>query len=257
LTIWEAQFGDFANGAQIIFDQFITSSEVKWLRKSGLVTLLPHGFEGQGPEHSSARLERYLQSCANDNIRVANITNPANFFHILRNQILGKDRKPLIIMSPKSLLRHKLAVSSLEEFSEINFRPIILETQKLVEDSKIRRVVFCSGKVYYDLFEARQAKNINDIAIIRLEQIYPFPTEELAKELKKYKNAEIIWCQEEPKNMGAWHFVDDYFEEILIQIKHKISRAKFVGRIDCASPATGYGSYHTREQKQLIDEALG
>jgi 2-oxoglutarate dehydrogenase E1 component len=256
LTIWEAQFGDFANGAQIIFDQFITSSEVKWLRKSGLVTLLPHGFEGQGPEHSSARLERYLQSCANDNLRVANITNPANFFHILRNQILGKDRKPLIIMSPKSLLRHKLAVSSLDEFSEINFRPIILETQKLIEDSKISRVVFCSGKVYYDLFEARQAKNINDITIIRLEQIYPFPTEELAKELKKYKNAEIIWCQEEPKNMGAWHFVDDYFEEVLIQVKHKISRAKYVGRIDCASPATGYGSYHAKEQKQLIDEAL-
>jgi len=256
LTIWEAQFGDFANGAQIIFDQFIASSEVKWLRKSGLVMLLPHGYEGQGPEHSSARLERYLQACANDNLRVMNITNPANFFHALRNQILNNDRKPLIIMSPKSLLRHKLAVSTIEEFTNFDFRSVIIENEKLCEDSKIKRVILCSGKVYYDLFEARQAKKINDIAIIRLEQLYPFPINEISDELKKYKNAEIIWCQEEPKNMGAWHFADDYLEETLIKIKHKISRAKYVGRIACASPATGYGSYHAKEQKQLIDEAL-
>jgi 2-oxoglutarate dehydrogenase E1 component len=256
LTIWEAQFGDFANGAQIIFDQFIASSEVKWLRKSGLVMLLPHGYEGQGPEHSSARLERYLQACANDNLRVMNITNPANFFHALRNQILNKDRKPLIVMSPKSLLRHKLAVSTIEEFTNFNFRPAIIESEKLCEDSKIKRVILCSGKVYYDLFEARQAKKINDIALIRLEQLYPFPINEISEELKKYKNAEIIWCQEEPKNMGAWHFVDDYLEEILVKIKHKISRAKYVGRIACASPATGYGSYHAKEQKQLIDECF-
>jgi 2-oxoglutarate dehydrogenase E1 component len=257
LTIWEAQFGDFANGAQIVFDQFIASSEAKWLRKSGLVMLLPHGYEGQGPEHSSARLERYLQACANDNLRVMNITNPANFFHALRNQILSKDRKPLVVMSPKSLLRHKLAVSTIEEFTNFNFRPIIIESEKLYEDSKISRVILCSGKIYYDLLEARQAMKINDIAIIRLEQLYPFPINEISEELKKYKNAEIIWCQEEPKNMGAWHFVDDHLEEILVQIKHRISRAKYVGRIACASPATGYASYHFREQKKLIDEALG
>lgn len=256
LTIWEAQFGDFANGAQIIFDQFIASSEVKWLRKSGLVMLLPHGYEGQGPEHSSARLERYLQACADNNLRVVNITNPANFFHALRLQIINKDRKPLVVMSPKSLLRHKLAVSKIEEFSKLNFRPIITEEEKLVSDDKVKRVVLCSGKVYYDLFEARQANKINDIALIRIEQLYPFPSIELANELKKYKNAEIIWCQEEPKNMGAWHFVDDYIEEVLLQIKHKTNRSKYVGRIACASPATGYGSYHAREQKQLISQAL-
>lgn len=256
LTIWEAQFGDFANGAQIIFDQFIASSEVKWLRKSGLVMLLPHGYEGQGPEHSSARLERYLQACANDNLRVVNITNPANFFHALRRQILSADRKPLVVMSPKSLLRHKQAVSTIEEFSKLNFRPIISEVNQLSEDNKIKKVILCSGKVYYDLLEAREVKKIKDIAIIRVEQLYPFPSEELASELKKYKNAEIIWCQEEPKNMGSWHFVDDYLEEVLIKIKHKFNRAKYVGRIACASPATGYGSYHSREQKALVDQAL-
>jgi 2-oxoglutarate dehydrogenase E1 component len=256
LTIWEAQFGDFANGAQIIFDQFIASSEVKWLRKSNLVMLLPHGFEGQGPEHSSARLERCLQSCADENLRVCNITNPANFFHALRRQVLSKDRKPLIVMSPKSLLRHKLAVSTLSEFCDLNFRPLIGEAEKIAADDKIRKVVLCSGKIYYELLEARQANKINDIALIRLEQLYPFPKEELKAELKKYKNAQIIWCQEEPKNMGAWKFVDDLIEESLVEIKHKSARPKYVGRIACASPATGYGSYHTREQKALIEEAL-
>lgn len=256
LTIWEAQFGDFANGAQIIFDQFIASSEVKWLRKSGLVMLLPHGFEGQGPEHSSARLERCLQACADENLRVCNITNPANFFHALRRQVIGKDRKPLVVMSPKSLLRHKLAVSTLDEFSDLTFRPLIGETSKIAADDKVRKVILCSGKVYYELLEAREAKKINDLALIRLEQLYPFPKEELQAELKKYKNAEIIWCQEEPKNMGAWKFVDDLIEESLIETKHKSSRPKYVGRIACASPATGYGSYHTREQKALIEEAL-
>ncbi|MBU6338747.1 MAG: 2-oxoglutarate dehydrogenase E1 component [Rickettsiales bacterium] len=256
LTIWEAQFGDFANGAQIIFDQFIASSEVKWLRKSGLVMLLPHGYEGQGPEHSSARLERYLQACADDNLRVVNITNPANFFHALRRQIHSKDRKPLVVMSPKSLLRHKLATSTLAEFSDLTFRPLISETNKIAADDKVRKVILCTGKVYYDLFEAREAKKINDVALVRLEQLYPFPKEELKAELKKYKNAEIIWCQEEPKNMGAWKFVDDLIEEALLESKHKNSRAKYVGRIACASPATGYGSYHSREQKNLIDEAL-
>jgi 2-oxoglutarate dehydrogenase E1 component len=239
--------------------------------------LLPHGYEGQGPEHSSARLERYLQACADNNLRVCNITNPANFFHALRRQLHGKDRKPLVIMSPKSLLRHKLATATLEEFSESNFRPIIEETNKIVASDKVRKVVICSGKVYYDLFEAREAKKINegstylggssrrdsatmgvqsDIALIRLEQFYPFPKEELQAELKKYKNAEIIWCQEEPKNMGAWSFVSELFEDVLTAIKHKNTRAKYVGRIACASPATGYGSYHAREQKNLVDEAL-
>jgi len=247
LTIWEAQFGDFANGAQIIFDQFIASSEVKWLRKSGLVMLLPHGYEGQGPEHSSARLERYLQACADHNLRVVNITNPANFFHALRRQLLGKDRKPLVVMSPKSLLRHKLATSVIEEFSNLNFRSVIGED---LEIKKARKVVLCSGKVYYDLFEAREAAKIKDVALVRLEQLYPFPKDELKAELKKFKDAEIIWCQEEPKNMGAWNFVSELIEETIS------SRPKYVGRIACASPATGYASYHAREQKKLIDEAL-
>ncbi|MES2677689.1 MAG: 2-oxoglutarate dehydrogenase E1 component [Pseudomonadota bacterium] len=256
LTIWEAQFGDFANGAQVMFDQFIASSEVKWLRKSGLVCLLPHGYEGQGPEHSSARLERFLQMCANDNMRVVNITTPANFFHCLRRQIHSKDRKPLIVMSPKSLLRHKLAVSKLADFSELNFQTVIGETEKLVADDKVKKVVLSAGKVYYDLLQARTDKKINDIALVRVEQIYPFPANELKAVLKKYKNAEIVWCQEEPKNMGSWHFVNELLEEVLVEIKAKTSRAKYAGRVACASPATGYGSYHAREQKELVEEAL-
>jgi len=256
LTIWEAQFGDFANGAQIIIDQFVASGEVKWLRKSGLVMLLPHGYEGQGPEHSSARLERFLQSCADDNLRVCNITKPANFFHALRRQLHSKDRKPLIVMSPKSLLRHKLNVSTLSEFSDLNFRSLIAEEEKLVANDKVKKVVLCSGKVYYDLFEARAEKKIKDVALIRLEQLYPFPTKELAVELKKYKNAEVIWCQEEPKNMGAWKFVDDLIEEVLVSIKHKVKRPSYVGRVACASPATGYASYHKKEQEALVKEAL-
>lgn len=256
LTIWEAQFGDFANGAQIIFDQFIASSEVKWLRKSNLVMLLPHGYEGQGPEHSSARLERYLQACADNNLRVVNITNPANFFHALRRQLYSKDRKPLVVMSPKSLLRHKLAVSTLDEFSEIeSFKPVIGEIEKLAAD-KVKKVIICSGKVYYDLLEARNAKKISDIALIRLEQFYPFPDGELAAEIKKYKNAEIVWCQEEPRNMGGWNFVAELIEEVLINVKAKSSRPKYVGRIASASPATGYGKYHTKELAAFIDEAL-
>jgi 2-oxoglutarate dehydrogenase E1 component len=256
LTIWEAQFGDFANGAQIIFDQFIASSEVKWLRKSGLVMLLPHGYEGQGPEHSSARLERCLQACADNNLRVCNITNPANFFHALRRQLHGKDRKPLIVMSPKSLLRHKLATSTLAEFSDSNFRPLIEEASKIDAADKVRKVVLCTGKVYYDLLEAREAKKISDVALVRLEQLYPFPKEELKAELKKYKNAEVIWCQEEPRNMGAWKFVEELIEESLVEVKHKAARPKYAGRIACASPATGYGSYHAKEQKALIEDAL-
>lgn len=257
LTIWEAQFGDFANGAQIIFDQFIASSEVKWLRKSNLVMLLPHGYEGQGPEHSSARLERYLQACADNNIRVCNITSPANFFHSLRYQIHSKDRKPLVVMSPKSLLRHKLAISSLDEFSNNDFRTIIGDCSKINDNKKVKRVILCSGKVYYDLFEAReQNNNASEVAIIRLEQLYPFDHNSLEFELKKYPNADIIWCQEEPKNMGSWHFIQEPIENLLVKINHKNNRPKYVGRIASASPATGYGSYHNNEQKQLIEEAL-
>jgi 2-oxoglutarate dehydrogenase E1 component len=255
LTIWEAQFGDFANGAQIIFDQFIASSEVKWLRKSNLVMLLPHGFEGQGPEHSSARLERYLQACANNNLKVVNITNPANFFHVLRGQLHSADRKPLVVMSPKSLLRHKLAVSNLGEFTNQNFSAVLPEASNL-DTKKVKRVVLCSGKVYYDLFEAREANKINDIAIIRLEQLYPFLEQELAVELKKYPQAQIVWCQEEPKNMGAWLYITEPLEKTLANIKHITLRPQYVGRVACASPATGYGSYHSKEQKALINEAL-
>jgi 2-oxoglutarate dehydrogenase E1 component len=256
LTIWEAQFGDFANGAQVIFDQFISSSEVKWLRKSGLVCLLPHGYEGQGPEHSSARLERFLQLCANNNMRIVNITTPANFFHCLRRQIHSSDRKPLIVMSPKSLLRHKSAVSKIEDFSNKNFQPIIAETEKLAANDKIKKVILCSGKIYYDLLQARGEEKIKNIAIIRLEQIYPFSSELLKTELKKYKNAQIIWCQEEPKNMGSWHFISEHLEEVLTAVKAKNNRPEYIGRVACASPATGYASYHIKEQKALIKEAL-
>jgi 2-oxoglutarate dehydrogenase E1 component len=253
LTIWEAQFGDFANGAQVIFDQFIASSEVKWLRKSGLVCLLPHGYEGQGPEHSSARLERFLQLAADDNMRICNITNPANFFHALRRQIHSKDRKPLIIMSPKSLLRHKLAVSKLEEFApKTKFQPILTENSDV---KKVKKAILCSGKIYYDLVEAREAKKLDNITIIRLEEIYPFPSDLIKTELKKYKLEEIIWCQEEPKNMGSWFFVRDYIDEILEESKINL-RLKYAGRVASASPATGYASYHKEEQEKLINDAL-
>jgi 2-oxoglutarate dehydrogenase E1 component len=257
LTIWEAQFGDFSNGAQIMIDQFITSGETKWLRMSGLVMLLPHAYEGQGPEHSSARLERYLQSCAEDNIQVANCTTPANFFHILRRQIHRDFRKPLVIMSPKSLLRHKLAVSDISELDKgTSFKPVLAETEKLVADEKVKKVVLCSGKVYYDLLDARTEMKINDVALLRVEELYPFPEELVVQELKKYKNAEVVWCQEEPENMGAWNFIDRRLEAACLKAKSKSSRPQFVGRVAAASPATGYASVHNREQKKLIEEAL-
>ena len=217
LTLWEAQFGDFANGAQVVFDQFISSGERKWLRMSGLVCLLPHGYEGQGPEHSSARLERFLQMCAEDNMQVANCTTPANYFHILRRQLKREIRKPLILMTPKSLLRHKRAVSRLDEMGpDTSFHRLLWddaqmlpdEKIKLVADDKIRRVVLCSGKVYYDLYEEREKRGIDDIYLLRIEQLYPFPTKALMTELSRFKQAEIVWCQEEPRNMGAWVFVD-------------------------------------------------
>ncbi|NBX03193.1 MAG: 2-oxoglutarate dehydrogenase E1 component [Alphaproteobacteria bacterium] len=256
LTLWEAQFGDFANGAQVIVDQFISSAEIKWLRMSGLVMLLPHGYEGQGPEHSSARLERYLQLCAEDNMQVVNCTTPANFFHVLRRQICRNFRKPLIVMTPKSLLRHKLAISSLKDFAPgTHFQRIIPETEKLQKDDKIRRVVICSGKVYYDLFEARAEAKQDDVAIIRMEQYYPFPARELKAELTKYKNAEVVWCQEEPRNMGAWGFVRERIEDVMESLG-RTDRARYAGRAEAASPAAGYLKIHQKEQIALVSEAL-
>lgn len=252
LTIWEAQFGDFANGAQIMIDQFIASSETKWLRMSGLVMLLPHGYEGQGPEHSSARLERFLQSCAEDNMQVINCTTPANFFHAIRRQLHRPFRKPLIVMSPKSLLRHKMMVSNVAEMLEgTEFKPVIGDVLK---DAK--RVIICSGKVYFDLFEARESKAIKNIALVRLDQYYPFPKSELAAELSKYKDAEVIWCQEEPRNMGAWHFLESKIEDCLKDIAHKNPRPRYVGRKEAASPSAGYLKMHNVEQERLIKEAI-
>jgi len=257
LTLWEAQFGDFSNGAQIIIDQFIASAEVKWLRMSGLVMLLPHGYEGQGPEHSSARLERFLQLSAEDNWQVANCTTPANYFHILRRQLKRNFRKPLILMTPKSLLRHKLATSKLSEMAKgTTFRRVLPETEKLAAHEKIRKVVICSGKIYYDLFEERANRKIKDIAIIRLEQFYPFPEKSLFAEVKKYKNAEVIWCQEEPENMGGWNFVDRRIEKVLLQAKIKAKRPQFAGRKRAAATAAGYMKIHEKEQNALINEAM-
>jgi 2-oxoglutarate dehydrogenase E1 component len=266
LTLWEAQFGDFANGAQVVFDQFISSGERKWLRMSGLVCLLPHGYEGQGPEHSSARLERFLQLCAEDNMQVAYCTTPANYFHILRRQLKRDFRKPLILMTPKSLLRHKRAVSTLAEMSgESAFHRLLWDDAqllpdqpiKLVKDSKIRRVVLCSGKVYYDLYEEREKRGINDIYLLRVEQLYPFPAKALITELSRFRNAEMTWCQEEPKNMGAWSFIDPYLEWVLAHIDAKHQRVRYTGRPAAASPATGLMSKHLAQLQALLDDALG
>ncbi|MGB0353308.1 MAG: 2-oxoglutarate dehydrogenase E1 component [Paracoccaceae bacterium] len=264
LVMWEAQFGDFANGAQIMFDQFISSGESKWLRMSGLVMLLPHGFEGQGPEHSSARLERFLQMCGQDNWIVANCTTPANYFHILRRQIHRSFRKPLVLMTPKSLLRHKKAVSRAEEFTTgSSFHRVLWDDAqygnsdlKLKSDDKIRRVVISSGKVYYDLLEERDARGLDDVYLLRLEQFYPFPAMSLMKELERFKIAEIVWCQEEPKNQGAWTFVEPNLEWVLTRIGATHSRATYAGRAASASPATGLASQHKAQQTALINEAL-
>jgi 2-oxoglutarate dehydrogenase E1 component len=266
LTLWEAQFGDFANGAQVVFDQFISSGERKWLRMSGLVCLLPHGYEGQGPEHSSARLERFLQMCAEDNMQVANCTTPANYFHILRRQLKREIRKPLILMTPKSLLRHKRAVSRLDEMTNgTSFHRLLWddaqllpnEKIKLATDDKIRRVVMCSGKVYYDLYEEREKRGINDVYILRLEQLYPFPTKALVAELSRFKQAEMVWCQEEPRNMGAWFFIDVFLQWILNQIGARHRTMRYAGRPASASTAVGQMSKHLAQLKQFLDEALG
>ncbi|MCG6904453.1 MAG: 2-oxoglutarate dehydrogenase E1 component [Rhodobacter sp.] len=264
LTLWEAQFGDFANGAQIMFDQFISSGESKWLRMSGLVCLMPHGYEGQGPEHSSARLERFLTMCGGDNWIVANCTTPANYFHILRRQLHRSYRKPLMLMTPKSLLRHKMAISEKEDFTTgSSFHRVLWDDAekgnsdtRLVSDAKIKRVVMCSGKVYYDLLERRDAEGIDDVYLMRVEQFYPFPALSLVKELDRFKKAEMIWCQEEPKNQGGWSFIEPNLEWVLTRIKAKHKRPGYAGRQASASPATGLASQHKAQQAALVNDAL-
>ncbi|ANU07652.1 2-oxoglutarate dehydrogenase E1 component [Paraurantiacibacter namhicola] len=257
LVLWEAQFGDFVNGAQIMIDQFIASGEVKWLRANGLVLLLPHGYEGQGPEHSSARLERFLQLCANDNIQVCNITSPANYFHVLRRQMLRPFRKPLVIMTPKSLLRHPQAKSDAESFQGESQFKRILSDKKDIPDKDVRRLVLCSGKVAYDLMEKRDAEGIEDISIVRIEQIYPFPGEPLAKRMARMPNLkEVYWCQEEPRNNGAWFFVQERIEHALTEAGHDGMRPRYAGREDAASPATGLASRHQAQQESLVSIAL-
>ncbi len=266
LVLWEAQFGDFANGAQVIIDQFISSGERKWLRMSGLVLLLPHGYEGQGPEHSSARLERYLQLCAEDNWQIANCTTPANYFHVLRRQLHRQFRKPLVLMTPKSLLRHKRVVSSLSQFGPgTSFHRLLWddaqflegEAIKLKPDAEIRRVVLCSGKVYHDLYEEREKRGVDDIYLLRVEQLYPFPARALIQELSRFAEAEMVWCQEEPKNMGAWSFIEPNLSWVLEHIEARHKRPRYTGRPASAATATGLMRKHQHELMTLLDEALG
>ena len=267
LTLWEAQFGDFANGAQVFFDQFISSAERKWLRMSGLVMLLPHGYEGQGPEHSSARLERFLQMCAEDNMQVCNLTTPANYFHALRRQIHREFRKPLVIMTPKSLLRAKLATSAIEDLgAKSSFHRILWDDAetpgregkvKLVDDKKVRRVVLCSGKVYYDLFEEREKRGTDDVYLLRVEQFYPVPRKAMIKELSRFTQAELVWCQEEPRNMGGWTFIRDEIEWCALQAKYKAPRPHYAGRPPSAATATGLLSKHNEEKDAFLETALG
>jgi len=278
LVLWEAQFGDFANGAQIILDQFLSSGEKKWLRQSGMTLLLPHGYDGMGPEHSSARMERFLQMCDQDldtvpnmditvrnqvqrtNWQIVNCTTPANYFHVLRRQIHREFRKPLIVFTPKNLLRHRLAKSPQNAFDDLGddtrFIRVFYEVDKdLVPDNKVKRVIFCSGKVYYDLYEARGLRMIKDIALVRIEQLAPFPFDHVQREVTRYPNSEIVWCQEEPKNMGAWTFI---FFNFKTTFKHlnDIREIKYIGRPPSASPATGSKDKHGREVIKLLDEAL-
>jgi 2-oxoglutarate dehydrogenase E1 component len=267
LTIWEAQFGDFVNGAQVVIDQFISSAERKWLRMSGLVMLLPHGYEGQGPEHSSARIERFLQLCAEDNLQVVNCTTPANYYHALRRQMHRSFRKPLIVFTPKSLLRHKRCISRLEEMADgTSFHRVLwddaqngngLTSIKLKPDAEIRRVVMCSGKVYFDLLEDREKRGVDDIYLLRLEQLYPWPIKSISAELTRFPNAELVWCQEEPKNMGSWTFVDAWLELTLEKLNVKAKRARYAGRPASASTAAGLMSKHMKELEAFLNDALG
>ncbi len=257
LVLWEAQFGDFANGAQVIIDQFIASGETKWLRMSAVCMLLPHGFEGQGPEHSSARPERFLQLCAEDNMQIVNLTSPANYFHALRRQMRRNFRKPLIVMSPKSLLRHKMVVSELGEMGpETRFRRVLPESDKLVLDKEVRRVVLCSGKIYYELLQARREAGINDVAIVRVEQLYPWPRKSIFQQLNRYPNGEVLWCQEEPSNMGAWTFLYPRLQAMFDVVGGKNTRPMLVARKAAASPATGFAKVHVKEQALLLEQAL-
>jgi 2-oxoglutarate dehydrogenase E1 component len=257
LVLWEAQFGDFVNGAQIIIDQFIAAGEIKWLRMSGLVMLLPHGYEGAGPEHSSARLERFLQLCGEDNLQVVNCTTPANYFHALRRQLRRPYRKPLIVMSPKSLLRHKMVISKLSEMGPgSTFHRLLWDDGEVVADEKIKRVVLCSGKIYYDLYAEREKRGIKDIYVMRLEQLYPFPFNALTKELKRFPKADVVWCQEEPENAGAWFFVDRRIEQCMGEAGLKATRPSYVGRPTAAATATGLLRRHNREEAELLSQAL-
>jgi 2-oxoglutarate dehydrogenase E1 component len=266
LTMWEAQFGDFTNGAQVVIDQFISSGERKWLRMSGLVMLLPHGYEGQGPEHSSARLERFLQQCAEENMQVVNPTTPANYFHLLRRQVMRDFRKPLVVMTPKSLLRHKRAVSTLADLaSGTGFHRVMIDGAEagcdvggvtLQSDDQIKRVILCSGKVYFDLVERRAQSGRDDVYLLRLEQFYPWPLKSISKELKRFKNAELVWCQEEPKNMGGWTFVDPWLELTLERLSIKAKRARYVGRPASASTAAGLMTRHQKELEAFLSEAF-
>ncbi len=266
LTLWEAQFGDFSNGAQIMIDQFISSGEAKWLRMSGLVMLLPHGYEGQGPEHSSCRLERYLQMSGEDNWQVVNCTTPSNYYHVLRRQLHRSFRKPLVVATPKSLLRHKKCVSKLEEFGPgSQFHRVLWDDAQfgvgsnltLETDDKISRVILCSGKVYFDMLDERDARGDTETYLLRVEQLYPFPHHALTKELARFKNAkQVVWCQEEPKNQGSWHYINELIEGVLVDINIKAKRPSYVGRKAGAATATGLASKHAHEQKQLVDQAL-
>jgi 2-oxoglutarate dehydrogenase E1 component len=253
LIVWEAQYGDFVNVAQVVIDQFITSGEAKWGRLCGLTLLLPHGYEGQGPEHSSARLERFLQLCVDHNIQVCSPTTPAQMFHMLRRQVVRPLRIPLIVMAPKSLLRHKLAISSLDDLSSGKFMPVIGD-DSIQDAQKVTRLVLCSGKVYYDLLERREASQLEHIALIRIEQLYPFPWRLLREELRRYPNVrEFCWCQEEPQNQGAWYATRHKFEE-LIGAGNKLI---FTGREPLSAPAVGYASVHVQQQARLVAQALG
>jgi 2-oxoglutarate dehydrogenase E1 component len=257
LVLWEAQFGDFANGAQVIVDQFLTAGESKWFRMSGLVMLLPHGYEGQGPEHSSGRPERYLQLAAEDNLQVANCTTPSSYFHLLRRQMKRKFRKPLIVMTPKSLLRHKRCVSQVEDFTgETQFHRTLWELDDASHGKDMERVVLCTGKVYYDLLEKREELGLKNVTFIRLEQLAPFPLDALQEAVDFYPNAKFIWCQEEPRNMGAWNFVRDKIEQAMEKGELKMVLPRYVGRDEAASPATGFIRVHEREQESLVNEAL-
>jgi len=253
-VVWEAQFGDFANGAQVLIDQFIASGEVKWGRANGITLMLPHGYEGQGPEHSSARLERFMQLAADNNMQVVQPTSASQIFHVLRRQMVRMFRKPLVLMTPKSLLRNKDAASPLSDFVKSEFKTVIGEVSAEVVPDKVRRVIACSGKVYYDLVKARAEKKNPDVAIIRVEQLYPFPHKAFAAEMKKYPNlAEVVWCQDEPQNQGAWFFVQHYIHENMSEGQ----KLGYAGRPASASPAVGYAHLHQEQQKALLDQAFG